>query len=167
MHIIVTATNALSFKGKSYSCAVGKAGIGKKEREGDNITPIGKFPIHFGFYRPDKITSIVSGIPFLPLSKDIGWCDAPEDEQYNRLVKLPYDTSHEILWRDDDIYDIILAVGYNDDPVVPGKGSAIFIHVAREGFPPTEGCIALKKEDLLEIIPFLEHASCLIVEKPQ
>lgn len=164
MHITVTSSNTLVFKHKKYPCSVGKAGIGTKTSEGDNITPRGVFPIRFGFYRPDRIVDLQSRIPFLPIAKDLGWCDAPEDAQYNRLVKLPYDASFEHLWREDDVYDLIISIGYNDDPVLPGQGSAIFIHLARENFTPTAGCIALKRDDLLEIIPLLEHGSCLIVE---
>lgn len=164
MHITVTSSNTLTFKHKEYPCAVGKEGIGTKTREGDNITPHGVFPIRFGFYRPDRIVDLKSRIPFLPIAKDLGWCDAPEDSQYNRLVKLPYDASFEHLWREDHVYDLIISIGYNDDPVLPGQGSAIFIHLAREDFTPTAGCIALKRDDLLEIIPLLEHGSCLIVE---
>ena len=165
MDFIVTSPSMLTFNEKPYRCAVGKSGIGEKQQEGDNITPVGTFPIRFGFYRSDRISQVEFHIPFLPISKDLGWCDAPNDPLYNRLIKVPYVASHEKLWRSDPIYDLILVVGYNDNPVVNGKGSAIFIHLAQENYSPTAGCVALKKDDLLEIIPFVSHDSKLIVGK--
>ena len=81
-----------------------------------------------------------------------GWCDDPADENYNRLVTLPYKASHEQLRRDDGLYDVIVVLGYNDIPVIPGKGSAIFLHVATAGFSPTEGCVALARDDLLAVL---------------
>lgn len=163
MDFVVTSPNTLTFNGKEYRCAVGKNGIGQKQAEGDNLTPIGAYPIRYGFYRPDRIEKVHSKIPFLPISSDLGWCDDPADQMYNRLVKLPYEASFEDLWREDHVYDLVLVVGYNDNPVVAGKGSAIFIHLARENYEPTAGCVALDKDDLLEILPHVHHGSRLIV----
>ena len=123
------------------------------KREGDGATPIGCFPIRKVFYRPDKFEGSPETIfPTQALTQDDGWSDDVNLPEYNQLVKLPYHGSHEKLWRDDNLYDIIITIGYNDDPPIAGKGSAIFMHVAREEYTPTAGCIALSREDLLEIL---------------
>lgn len=149
-------------------CAIGTGGIGEKCREGDGITPCGIFPIREIFYRPDRVKNIQTTLPLWKIERDDGWCDAPDDPMYNRLVKLPYPASAEIMWRDDHLYDIVGVIGFNDDPVYPGKGSAIFLHYARSvgesrsgqkkepDFSPTAGCIALKREDLLEALEQLQ-----------
>ena len=82
------------------------------------------------------------------LEKDDGWCDHPGDPNYNKLVKHPYPVSAEHLWLDSHVYDIIVIIGFNDDPVVQGKGSAVFLHLARDGYPHTAGCVAMTEHDL-------------------
>ena len=135
-------------------CAVGRGGIGVKLREGDGITPAGRYLLRRVLYRPDRLKAPVTRLSLAPLQLQDGWCDAPADPHYNRQVRLPYPASAEALWRADALYDVIAVVGFNDDPVVPGKGSAIFLHVARPDYAPTEGCIALGLTDLLAA---LEH----------
>jgi L,D-peptidoglycan transpeptidase YkuD (ErfK/YbiS/YcfS/YnhG family) len=87
-------------------------------------------------------------LPVAPIAPDDGWCDAPGDPDYNRLVKLPHAGSHERMWREDDIYDVVVVLGHNDDPPVAPMGSCIFVHLARPGYPPTEGCVALTRADM-------------------
>lgn len=94
----------------------------------------------------------VTGLPVNAINPADGWCDALEDRNYNRPVCHPYPASAEVLWRDDALYDVVVVVAYNRRPRVRGKGSAIFMHVARPGFEPTEGCIALKRSDLLQVL---------------
>ena len=103
-------------------------------------------------YLSDRIDAPQSGMPISALSANDGWCDAPNDAAYNQAVSLPYTASAETLWRDDSIYDLIVVLGHNDSPVVPGCGSAIFLHVAHPDYAPTEGCVALAREDLLEVL---------------
>ena len=129
-------------------CAIGPAGIGSKRKEGDGITPSGIFPLREVFYRADRIAMPVTILPLWKTEPDDGWCDAPEDQNYNRLVKLPYAASAETLWRADSLYDIVVVIGFNDDPVYAGKGSAIFLHLAKPDFSPTAGCVALTEADL-------------------
>jgi L,D-peptidoglycan transpeptidase YkuD (ErfK/YbiS/YcfS/YnhG family) len=136
--------------------AIGPAGIGDKTREGDGVTPRGTFEVREIFYRGDRVKNIQVVLPLWRIERDDGWCDAPEDQSYNRLVKLPYPASAESLWRDDHLYDIVAVIGFNDDPVYAGKGSAIFLHYAKPDFSPTQGCIALKREDLLEALEQLQ-----------
>ena len=86
------------------------------------------------------------------MTPEDGWCDDPQDPAYNRHVRLPYPASAERLWRDDGVYDIVVVLGHNDDPPVPGLGSAIFLHLCRPGFPPTEGCIAIERPELEDLL---------------
>jgi L,D-peptidoglycan transpeptidase YkuD (ErfK/YbiS/YcfS/YnhG family) len=132
---------------------VGRGGIAEKRAEGDGISPLGCWPIRRVLWRADKLAAApVSVFPTAEIAPDDGWCDAPDHPAYNRPVKRPFAASHEEMWRGDDLYDIVVVLGQNDDPVLPGAGSAIFLHVAREGYTPTAGCAALSRADLLEFL---------------
>lgn len=120
--------------------------------EGDGGTPVGRFPLRRVLYRPDRLDAPATGLPVEAIKPDQGWCDDPAHPDYNRPVRLPFADSHEKLWREDMVYDVIVILGHNDDPPVPGKGSAIFMHVARPAYEPTEGCVALALEDLLAVL---------------
>jgi L,D-peptidoglycan transpeptidase YkuD (ErfK/YbiS/YcfS/YnhG family) len=144
--------------------AIGPGGIAIKGGEGDGITPLGRFVVREIFYRADRIPKPVTALPLRAMEKDDGWCDAPGDRAYNRLVKLPYPASAERMWRDDHLYDLVAVLGYNDDPVVPGKGSAIFLHVARPDFSATHGCVALPLDDALAAIAQLRPGDQVVIE---
>jgi L,D-peptidoglycan transpeptidase YkuD (ErfK/YbiS/YcfS/YnhG family) len=130
-------------------CAIGPGGIAVKGGEGDGITPRGSFPVREIFWRADRIARPDVKLPLHAIAQDDGWCDASDDPNYNRLVKLPYPASAETMWREDHLYDLVAVLGYNDDPVVPGKGSAIFLHLAKPDFTATQGCVALNLADAL------------------
>jgi L,D-peptidoglycan transpeptidase YkuD (ErfK/YbiS/YcfS/YnhG family) len=147
--MIKVTGNKLQFNGKTYQCAHGKAGFAAHKIEGDNCSPIGNFPLREVFYRHQKPETKLKTTKIEP---NFGWCDDISDPNYNKFVKLPYSSRHEKLWRDDNLYDIIVVIGYNDQPPMPGKGSAIFMHIAKPEYQGTEGCIALSQEDLLEIL---------------
>jgi len=138
------------------ACALGPAGIGGKSREGDGVTPQGVFAIREIFYRADRLAKPEVQLPLRAIAPDDGWCDAPDDRNYNRLVKLPCDASAEQMWRDDHLYDLVAVIGFNDSPVVAGKGSAIFLHIAKQDYGPTAGCVALAKDDLLAALEQLQ-----------
>ncbi len=87
----------------------------------------------------------------------MGWCDDPRSDKYNKLIKLPSNYSYEKLYRKDNIYDIVLVLNYNMDPVIKNKGSAIFIHITKKNYKKTEGCVAIKKVQLLKIIKKLKN----------
>jgi L,D-peptidoglycan transpeptidase YkuD (ErfK/YbiS/YcfS/YnhG family) len=148
MDIDVFANHRVIVGRRGFRCALGTAGIIAEKREGDGATPVGRFPLRRVLYRADRVAPPKTGLPIAALRPDDGWCDAPDDPHYNRPVSLPYSASHERLWRDDPIYDIIVILGHNDDPPVPGRGSAIFLHIARPGYTGTEGCVALALDDL-------------------
>ncbi|HTQ34919.1 MAG TPA: L,D-transpeptidase family protein [Stellaceae bacterium] len=154
----------LSWPGGSARTACGKAGITADKREGDHASPAGTFPLLRAFYRPDRVRAPKTALPLAALTPGDGWCDDPTDSRYNTLVALPYPASHERLWRDDGLYDLIVVIGYNTDPVVPGTGSAIFLHCASPDFSATEGCIAISRDVLLPLMGLLGPSSTITIK---
>jgi L,D-peptidoglycan transpeptidase YkuD (ErfK/YbiS/YcfS/YnhG family) len=144
-------------------CALGRGGIGDKSAEADAVTPTGRFALRKVRIRSDRVSGLQTMLPVSTIGKTDGWCDDPASGDYNRLIALPHPASHEELWRDDALYDVVIEVGFNDDPVEPGKGSAIFIHVARPDYGPTQGCVALKLDDLLDLLKVCDGDSWLVV----
>ncbi|KCZ54358.1 hypothetical protein HY29_14505 [Hyphomonas beringensis] len=159
MSITFTARPNGKFSGPGFTarCVLGKGGVvvAGQKREGDGASPAGRWPIRRVFYRPDRGDPPKTSLEKVPLTPDDGWCDEANHPLYNLFVSLPFIHSHEKLWRDDHVYDLIVELGYNDDPVVPGRGSAIFMHIAQPDFRPTEGCIAMEKEDLLAALEMM------------
>ncbi len=154
MHVLIKK-NHLVLKDYKIKCAVGKRGIGKKKREGDLITPKGIFKIKKVYYRKDRVKNLITKIKKIAIKKDMGWCDDPKSQKYNKSVKFPFKYKSEKLFRSDNIYDIILVLDFNMSPTIKNKGSAIFIHVAKNDLRPTKGCIAIKKRELKKILKFL------------
>lgn len=150
--IVVDPSGTLSFVGRHYRCAVGKGGCTNDKTEGDGATPRGRFLLREVYFRDDRMARLVTQLPVFSLRPDDGWCDDPSRPEYNTKVVLPFAGTHEQLWKDDSIYDIIVVIGYNDAPIIPGKGSAIFMHIVRPDYTPTEGCIALAQQDLLDVL---------------
>ena len=144
-------------------CAVGRSGIAIKRHEGDGVTPVGIWPLRYVLYRADRLERPETALPLRALTRNEGWCDSPSDRNYNRLVALPYDASHEKMWRQDRLYDIVVVLGFNDGPPIAGKGSAIFLHVARKGYAPTEGCVALAQPDLLDALRVATSTSVVCI----
>lgn len=141
-----------SYGDKKWRCAVGPNGIHHKSKEGDGISPTGRWPLRKLFYRADRIAKPESFLEANIITQEMGWCDEPTHPDYNKLVELPFEASHEKMWMDSDVYDCVVVLGQNDDPVIPGAGSAIFLHISRPEYTPTAGCAALSKEDLLEFL---------------
>jgi L,D-peptidoglycan transpeptidase YkuD (ErfK/YbiS/YcfS/YnhG family) len=134
-------------------CALGRGGARADKREGDGATPIGTFPLRRLWYRADRLEApATNALPVRPIHRDDGWCDDPDSAEYNRPVVLPHSARHERLWRDDALYDLVVELGFNDGPIVPGAGSAIFLHVAQPDYGPTEGCVAIARGDLLRLM---------------
>jgi L,D-peptidoglycan transpeptidase YkuD (ErfK/YbiS/YcfS/YnhG family) len=146
------------------ACALGRSGRRALKREGDGATPIGTFALRGVFYRPDRVPRPRTGLPVSPLRPDDGWCDDPEDRNYNRRIRHPYPASAERLWRDDHLYDVVVVLGHNDRPRTKGRGSAVFMHVAGPGLAPTEGCIAVPLSQLVRLIGGLERGARIRVE---
>ena len=156
MHILINK-NYLTFNNYKAKCAIGKRGIGLKRTEGDLITPKGKFRFKYVLYRKDRVKKIKTKIKKIIIRKNMGWCDDVRSSQYNKLIKLPSNYSHEKLYKKDNIYDIILVLNYNMRPIIKNKGSAIFIHVSRRNYKKTEGCVALKKIHLIKVLKELKN----------
>lgn len=163
MVLLVSPEGRLRWPRNDVRCALGRGGVRADKREGDGATPVGNFPLHRVLYRPDRLPRPATGLLTQPIEPDQGWCDDPAHPAYNRPVRLPFAASHERLWREDGLYDVLVVIGHNDDPVVAGAGSAIFLHVAKRDFGPTEGCVALAPADLLRLLASCGPGDRLIV----
>ena len=149
---IVHPDGRLTLRDAIFRAALGRSGVRVHKEEGDGATPVGLLPLRRVLYRADRVRAPDCTVPIEPISEDDGWCDDPTHRDYNRMVRLPHDASCEELWRRDALYDVVGVLGWNDAPVVRGRGSAIFLHIASQGFGPTEGCIALALPDLLRVL---------------
>lgn len=134
--------------------ALGRGGVveAARKREGDGATPLGAWRLVRVLFRPDRSPPPETALPVAPIAPDDGWSDDPADPDYNRPVTHPHPFSAERLWREDELYDAVVVLAHNDDPPVPGAGSAIFLHCAKPGLPPTEGCVALPRAELLALL---------------
>jgi L,D-peptidoglycan transpeptidase YkuD (ErfK/YbiS/YcfS/YnhG family) len=144
-------------------CALGRSGVAADKVEGDGTTPIGRFPIRRLFYRPDRVRGLDCRLPMQPIAPSDGWCDDPEDAAYNRLVTRPYPASHEAMWLESALYDLVLVIGHNDDPVVPGKGSAVFLHLAQPDYAPTAGCVAFARADFIALLEAMAPTTHIVI----
>lgn len=157
-------SGVLSIGAERFACALGRGGLVDDKREGDGGTPCGRFPLREVLWRPDREPAPVTGLASSVIRPEDGWCDDPADPQYNRRVRLPHPGRCESLWREDPLYDLLAVIGWNDDPPAAGLGSAIFLHVASEGaggFEPTEGCVALRKDDLRQVLARLGEGAAI------
>ena len=151
MHILVNK-KYLNYGKYKVKCAVGKRGIGLKKKEGDLITPIGQYKIKYILYRKDRIKKSPSKLKKIRIKNNMGWCNDPKSKKYNQLINLPFSHNYEQLFKKENVYDIILVLDYNMNPVKKYKGSAIFIHVAKKNYKKTQGCVAINKSNLLKIL---------------
>jgi L,D-peptidoglycan transpeptidase YkuD (ErfK/YbiS/YcfS/YnhG family) len=142
----------LTLGGLAFPCALGRSGRKCLKREGDGATPAGSWTIRRIMYRADKIARPRSPFPAAPVRHHEGWCETVGDRNYNKPVRLPYPASHEYLARQDDLYDIVVVLNHNERPRVQGLGSAVFFHLARPGYAPTAGCVAVSFRDMRIIL---------------
>jgi L,D-peptidoglycan transpeptidase YkuD (ErfK/YbiS/YcfS/YnhG family) len=163
MKLIAYSNNRLLAAGHSFRCALGRSGVlpASDKREGDGASPAGVWPVRRALWRADRLAQPVTGLPLQVIKPDDGWCDAPADPAYNRPVRLPWPVSHEVMTRTDGLYDIVVVLGHNDDPPIPGMGSAIFLHCASADYAPTEGCVALARDDLQALLQDMTASSTL------
>ena len=165
--ILTVDTAALTFAadGVTTRCAIGRHGAtpAADKREGDGRTPAGRFALRSALLRPDRVARPETALPWRWLDPADGWSDDPADPAYNTLVRHPRALSAEHLWRDDGLYDIIVTLGHNDAPPVPGMGSAIFLHCASPDFRPTDGCVAIAREALEALLPHLSTADWIAI----
>lgn len=163
--LIYTASARGKFSGNGLTCqcALGRNGVvvAGQKREGDGASPQGVWRMQRVFYRPDRLSRPETALPVVPLRETDGWCDAPQHPFYNRPVTRPFDASHEKLWRDDHVYDLIVELDHNSDPVVPALGSAVFFHLARHDYRPTEGCVAISLPHMLQVLTTASQKSAI------
>ena len=164
--LIVDPAGFALWRGVRLRCALGRGGVRVDKQEGDGATPVGSWAMRRLLYRGDRVARPETALEASEIARQDGWCDAPGDLRYNQPVRLPYPASAESLWREDGIYDLVVPLGYNDATIVPGAGSAIFLHLARPGFTPTEGCVALDRTDLLAVLREAGSRSLVIVTAP-
>lgn len=144
-------------------CALGRGGISANKREGDGATPLGQMHILSGYFRRGLFSPRHARLSMTPIGPKLGWCEVPDDRNYNRPVRLPYAASHEYMQRDDRLYDACLVLDWNISPRKRGRGSAIFFHLARPGFTPTQGCVAITARDMARLLPHLSRRTVLKV----
>ena len=155
--------NYLTFRGDQFRCSIGRSGFSKNKIEGDGFTPVGTFYIERIYYRADKISNLDTKINKVKIHEWDGWCDDPRQKEYNQLIEFPFNFSAEKLYREDSLYNVVCVLNYNTNPITPGLGSAIFIHVARDGYKPTEGCVALKQKDLIFLLNLIDNKTEIIL----
>ena len=150
--MIIVTNKVLKYKNFLYKCAIGKNGITNSKIEGDKCTPSGIYSIEKIYYREDRLSMPKLDFQTIPINKNFGWCDDIRSTYYNKFIKFPFTYSAEFLYRADDIYNIICIISYNINPIIKNKGSAIFLHVANSDYSGTAGCLALKQDDLIELL---------------
>ncbi|QLH40416.1 MAG: L,D-transpeptidase family protein [Defluviicoccus sp.] len=160
----VTAGGWLYHGDWSARCAFGRGGMRRDKREGDGATPVGRFPLGTAYFRSDRLAPPPTALALAAIDPGLGWCDDPHDKAYNRPVRLPHPARHERMWRDDRLYDLLVVIGYNRNPVVPDAGSAIFLHVAKPNYASTEGCVALELADLQALLRRCRPGDCIQIE---
>ena len=154
--IIINKSGFIRYKNLKFKCTLGRAGVGEKKIEGDNITPIGVYKILNVYYRKDRIKNLNTKFKINQITKNMGWCDDPKSKKYNQLIRIPFNYSHEKLHKKDNVYDLIAVLDYNKNPTIKNKGSAIFIHLTKSYKKKTAGCIGLKKKNLLKLLSLIK-----------
>lgn len=164
--LVVSSAGTALWGERALRCAIGRGGIAAEKREGDGATPVGRYRLTMVLYRADRRPAPVTILPVRALHPADGWCDAPGHAAYNHPVTLPFAASHERMWRDDGLYDLLAVTDHNQRPCRPGAGSAIFVHVARAGYAATAGCVAFTAGDLATILEQWTADSRLVVLPP-
>ena len=158
---VILKKKFIYFKDYRAKCAIGKRGITNKKVEGDKCTPRGRFKLKYVFYRKERVKNIRSRLKIIPIKKNFGWCDDVRSKSYNKFIKFPFKYKAERLYLRQNIYDIIVVIDYNFNPIRKKKGSAIFLHIAKNNYSPTLGCIAVSKNDLKYLISIINKNTFL------
>jgi L,D-peptidoglycan transpeptidase YkuD (ErfK/YbiS/YcfS/YnhG family) len=160
----VPTQGLLNAGGVVFPCALGRSGITAAKREGDGATPLGAMRLLLGYIRERRFDRR-SQLPLQPIVPTLGWCEVPDDRNYNRPVAIPYAASHERMLRSDNLYDACIVLDWNIRPRRRGRGSAIFFHLAQRGFTPTQGCVAVTGTVMARLLPRLSRRTVLIVKR--
>ena len=154
---IIIKKHLLLYKGYKLKCSIGKSGMASLKKEGDLTTPKGLFGLGLLYYRKDKIKLLKSKITKRVIKKSMGWCNDSKSKKYNQEISFPFKYNAEKFYRKDNIYDILINIKYNHFPIVKNKGSAIFLHLSKKNYKPTNGCVGIKKKDFLKILPLINR----------
>ena len=160
---IVLKNKYLYFDNYKLRCSIGKRGITNNKKEGDKKTLRGIFTFRSVFYRKDKLVNFKSSLKKRVIKKNMGWCDDPSSKFYNKLIKFPFKKKAERMWLKSNMYDVILVINYNLKPIIKNRGSAIFLHIAKREYLPTEGCVAVSKKDIFFLINKIKTKTKLII----
>ena len=161
---IIIKNRFLLYKGYKLKCSIGKSGLSHSKIEGDLTTPKGLFKLGLLYYRKDRIKLSKCVIKKKIIKKNMGWCDDSRSRKYNQEVSFPFKYGAEKLYRKEKIYDIFINIKYNHNPIIKGKGSAIFLHLANNKYKPTRGCIAIQKKDFAKIIPLIKKNTKIFIK---
>lgn len=153
----------VSFDGRTDEAAIGRSGITSRKREGDGATPIGTMRLLNGYVRSDRISPPLTALRLRPIQPTMLWCDEPRHAAYNRPVSAPFTPSHERLMRDDGLYDVCLVMDWNIRSRQRNRGSAIFFHLAKPGYKPTEGCVAVSLSAMRRLVRFARRGTVVKV----
>jgi len=160
---IIIKKKYLLYKDYKFKCSIGKSGVKSLKKEGDLATPKGLYKLGQLYYRKDRIKSIKSKIKKKVIKRNMGWCDDINSKKYNKEIIFPYKYRAEKLYRNDNIYDILINIRYNQYRVVKGKGSAIFLHITKKKYTPTKGCVAILKKDFLKLISLINKKTKIYI----
>ena len=158
----VATQGLMNVDGTVFRCALGRGGITAAKREGDGGTPLARMALLGGYLR-GRAFKRASRLPLSPITPTLGWCEVPDDRNYNRPVRMPYAASHERMLRADGLYDACIVLDWNIRPRRRGRGSAIFFHLARPGYTPTQGCVAVSRRTMARLLPLLSRRTELRV----
>lgn len=156
-------TGILLVGGMRFPCSIGRSGKSHLKREGDGASPRGTWQVRRLFYRADKGPPPRTGLKPQPMRDHDGWCETVGDRNYNRLVRIPYATSHETMKRPDDLYDVVVELSHNERPRVQGHGSAVFFHLRQPDGGPTAGCVAVSARDMRIILQLIGRGSRIVI----
>ena len=162
-HLVIRGMSA-RFLGCRFPCRIGRGGVAADKREGDGATPIGVHRAESVLFRPDRVRPPRTSLPLRPIRRQDGWSDDPDDPAYNALVRRPHNFGSEALWLPSRVYDVVCILDWNRDPILHGRGSAIFLHLMDPLERPTAGCVALRRSDLLFVLENWRAGSCVVVE---
>ena len=161
---IVIKKHFLIYKGYKLKCSIGKSGLANFKKEGDFSTPKGLFKLGLLYYRKDRIGLLKCKIKKRIIKKSMGWCDDVKSKKYNKEITFPFKYNAEKLYLKKNIYDIFINIRYNSNPIVKGKGSAIFLHLCNKKYKSTRGCLALVKKDFLKILPLINKKTKILIK---
>ena len=153
---IIIKKRFLLYNGYKFKCSIGKSGIKKNKREGDNATPQGIFSLGKFYYRPDRIKKICTNLSYKKIKKNMGWCNDPRNIKYNKEVNRKKIKNSEKLFRQDYKYNALIIINYNSKPIKKNRGSAIFIHLTKD-YKPTAGCVAVEQNDFLKLAKIINN----------